>query len=350
MNYQSTLGDWDDHSERSWEAARQFLDRLGREQELVDENGYQSKIVAATPDVLGGRLAFVESREKETRSGHWDVSHVLHILQGNEAIASWELPTYNPFFGCDVGLLEWYGDDIAVVYREKHKTLLALFNTGTVERIRLLPITDDWSAVSPTLCFLSDEPLLIETCDIPSMMLGLPFPISLDASERRYIPKPNLSIKEYSLGVANLLFGANTPQPLADLLVGASIYRFWDRWPTPVSSYGFQMRWNSPFWMPFYWKDTLSDSQLNQFQRTLDELASKTISVEGDEDFPFRIAAEHVCRAAKLWGDACRTGELPKGRWCHFWVEWSQKKFRDSLNLFPSGFCEAYNQIAKIRN
>lgn len=349
MNSQNTLGEWSDHSDRMWEDARQFLDRLGRKQEIIDDNGYQSIIVAAASESLGTRLAFVETREKESRSGYWDVTHTLRVIQGDKVLVAWELPTYNPFFGCEIGLLEWYGDDIAVVYREKHRTLLALFNTWTSECTRLLPITDDWRADSSTLYFLSNEPLLIETCEIPSMTLGIPIPTSLAASARRFASKPNVSIEDYVNRVAVLLFGRNPPQPLADLLIGASAYRFWDRWPVSASSYRFQQRWNSPFWMPFYWKDALGGSEFERFVEVLNDLKSKTFIEETTGDFQFTMAAEHVCRAATLWGEACQAGELPKGQWCHFWVEWSQKGFRRSLNLFPSGFCEAYKQILQVR-
>jgi|GEM_PF-3476081 len=350
MKYENKLGEWSDHMEQTWQDAKQFSTRLGREQELVDADGYESTIIAAASDTSGAKFAWVETREKETKPGYWDVTHTLRAAQDDEVKAKWELPTYNPFFGCEVGLLEWYGDQLVIVYREKHETLLAVFDTQTGNKGRLLPIDDDWNTDSGKVYFLSNELGLIETCSLPELQIGVPVPTGVDPANRQFVSKPGYAVDDFSSRIATLLFGVNPPQPLADVLIGSAAYRFWDSWPTPIISYGFRRRWNSPYWFPFYWHKSLSAEDGDQLTRSLARLGSKSFDDDAAEDYPYRMAAEHVCRAAEDWGAVCELDSLPDDRSCYFWVDWSQKEFRGSLSTFPQGFQKAYRHVVGSRS
>ena len=257
--------------------------------------------------------------------------------------------SYNPFFGCEVGLLEWHGDEIVTVYREKHETLVAVFDIEAGTSGRLLPLDDDWSSECGTVWFLSNEPGLIEACRLPDLVPGVPSPFGVDAPLRRFVQKPDHDPDSFAAKVASLLFGSDSPQPIADVLIGSAAFRFWDSWPTPHSRYGFRRRWNSPYWFPFYWQKANDTGAQELLHSVLEKLAAQSFADVDMEDYPARMAAEHICRAAEDWTSVCELDSLPERCRCHFWVEWSQKEFVRSLNLFPRGFREAYTDIAESR-
>lgn len=343
------LGDWSDHTEKSWEKAKQYLGRLGRDQVVVDDEGYESEIKAAAVDQTGDKIAWVETREKETKPGFWDVTHTLLSSRKNQIIARWELPSYNPFFGCEIGVLEWFGNEIGVVYCEKHQTITAVFDTGGRGRRRLLAIGEDWKCDSDVVYFVSKEPGLIESCKLPQLQQGVPIATGLNPSERLFVPKVEIPTSDFVGQVAHRLFGETPPQPISDTLIGSAAYRFWDHWPTPVKSYGFPKRWNSPFWIPFHWYEVMDKSSRTEFIHFLKVIASKSFVEHLATDFAINMAAEQTCRSAELWLDACRSKSVPKDQRCYFWVEWSQSKFKKDLGVFPDGFREVYQLLSRHR-
>jgi len=123
------------------EAVRRVADMLGRKPRSVDESGYQVEIVSAA--VRGDRraVAYVRSRAKQLPDLVDVTFHlVLRELEGKEV--AWEIETYNPFFGCDVRLLEWFDERVVIIYREKHHTYVCRLGFDqAVERRR---IEDDW--------------------------------------------------------------------------------------------------------------------------------------------------------------------------------------------------------------
>ena len=114
-------------------------------------------------------------------------------------------------------------------------------------------ISDHWKCVGDVLYFESKEHGLIESCTFPHFQLGVPISVKVSPEKHRFLPKAEFPMDEFASKLARILFGHHPPQPLVDTLIGAAAYRFWDSWPSPVSKYDFKRRWNSPFWLPFYW-------------------------------------------------------------------------------------------------
>jgi len=195
------------------------------------------------------------------------------------------------------------------------------------------------------LYFESKEFGLIESCTFPHFQQGVPVSVKVTTEKRRFIPKAELPMDEFVSKVALQLFGNEPPEPLADTLIGSAAYRFWDSWPSPVFKYEFERRWNSPFWIPYYWYGTTDVNFQSQLLNHLEDLSSKSFIKHLEDDYAIYMAAEHVCRSAEMWLKACRSMRLPEGHWCHFWVEWSQTEFQKSLNLFPEGFRKVYAQL-----
>ena len=74
-------------------------------------------------DYSNGKIAWFQS-------SYWD-KHLLRVFEGNESF-SWEPITYNPVFGCDCHLIEWYEGYLIFVYQEKHDVYICILRDKTV--------------------------------------------------------------------------------------------------------------------------------------------------------------------------------------------------------------------------
>lgn len=108
------------------EGGEQVAQVLGRPVKHVDEEGYQREITAGAIQGLTGELAYIECRSQWRGSFH-DINFHLHVRNRQGRKSAWEVETYNPFFGCDVQFLGWYGDVVLVIYEEKHDIYICRF-------------------------------------------------------------------------------------------------------------------------------------------------------------------------------------------------------------------------------
>lgn len=115
---------------------------LGRDVRHVDMYGFQREIIAATEPTAGRPLAYVESQAREKYPGGVEVYFYLIIRETDGAVRGTELESYNPFFGCEVGYLEWCQDCIILIYREKHRTYVC--RVDPKNRTAFVAIGDDW--------------------------------------------------------------------------------------------------------------------------------------------------------------------------------------------------------------
>jgi hypothetical protein len=94
---------------------------LGRSVRFVDDNGYQREMFAAAINEQTGIIAYVETRAKQL-SNEVDIGIRLHLRSQDGREAVWEIISYNPYFGCNVRFMEWFGETLLIIYREKHRT------------------------------------------------------------------------------------------------------------------------------------------------------------------------------------------------------------------------------------
>ncbi|MCI0700933.1 MAG: hypothetical protein L0241_07615, partial [Planctomycetia bacterium] len=77
------------------------------------------------------------------RQGNFhDIHYHLRIRGSDGREVSWEPRTYNPFFGCRVQFMEWFGDVILFIYEEKHSVYVSRFSLNAPARFH--PINDYW--------------------------------------------------------------------------------------------------------------------------------------------------------------------------------------------------------------
>jgi hypothetical protein len=94
---------------------------LGRSVRFVDEEGYQREMFAAALNDQTGMVAYVETRAKQL----WDRVDIdihLHVRAKDGREVVWKIISYNPYFGCNVRFMEWFGETVFMIYREKHRT------------------------------------------------------------------------------------------------------------------------------------------------------------------------------------------------------------------------------------
>lgn len=330
-----------DASQRPDDGAAQACARLGRPREDVDEDGYEREILAGAVD--GDRLAWVERRARTSPGGWEDVDYHLRVQVGDVITREWTVDTYNPYFGCDVGALRLYADTVVTIYREKHATVVVALGPAGAPRMRW--IADDWRIVGDVVLFRSESRGLVERLALPDLAPLTPLPAAIAAAYlSSETPIPFLAGRASSTEILARLPGI--PGPLAELLVGALAYRYWDDWPPLAARYDDldRTRWNPPCWLPFYAQRAAHGAAGRAVLDALDAAARRPAAGDGAD--PAELACRHLAARARELAAACRAGRLPGGTSCYFWVEWSQRAFTGSRDLFPPGLWATWTELA----
>lgn len=99
-----------------------MLNRLRADEDAcIDAEGYDWHIVGSQLDDERQRLAWVEWRFRE-RGTHEDHDYYLKARDATGKLRVWSIETDHPYFGCTVQSLDWDGDDVVLVYADKHAT------------------------------------------------------------------------------------------------------------------------------------------------------------------------------------------------------------------------------------
>jgi hypothetical protein len=139
---------------------------LGRVARIVDEDGYQREMFAAAIDEQAGSVAYVESRAKQL-SDRVDIAIHLHVQASDGRKVAWAIVSYNPFFGCNVRFLEWFGETVIMIYREKHRTYVG--RLGLAFAAVCKEIDDYWVLKDGVLASRSKNETLVHRLSIPEL-------------------------------------------------------------------------------------------------------------------------------------------------------------------------------------
>ena len=140
---------------------------LGRDVRHVDMYGFQREIIAATQPVEGCLLAYVESRARQNRGGSVEVAFYLLIRDLDRSVCGTELESYNPFFGCEVGYLEWCGEWVVLIYREKHRTYVCRVGMGGPATFAAIGNT--WKVEGEVITHRSEEGATVRRLTLPGL-------------------------------------------------------------------------------------------------------------------------------------------------------------------------------------
>lgn len=337
MDVRALFPEWDEVSEEQEAEIAAVCARLGRSREWAAEDGYTHAIVGGA--VAGERVAWVEKVEED--DGGWvDVDYFLHMRSG-EKVREWKVDTYNPYFGCDVGHLRWWDGAVVLVYREKHRTIACRLGPDGSPQLRA--IGHGWTVLNEVLICDSRARGLVERIELPALRPMAPLPAAL--AERSMVMGScplGQPITDEPAGLQRRI-AAGLPEvagPIAELLVGALAYRFWEPRPPLAATYAAvfdEERWNTPCWLPFYayWASSAKERQVLLAQ--LDAVAARAPGEFEGEDDTAELACQHIAARCAELAAVCRAGRLPDGECCYFWVEWSQEVFAGAEGLFPAG-------------
>jgi hypothetical protein len=320
--------------------------RLGTEREWLAEDDYIHEIVGGAID--GERVAWVEKVEKDD-GGYVDVDYFLRLRVGEVLVREWAVDTYNPYFGCDVGYLRWWGEAVVIVYSEKHRTIAGKLGPEGAPQLRT--IGHGWAALGDVLLHESAARGLVERLHLPELRAAAPMTGGM-ADECMSVgtcPRGH-GITETAV-VLQRQIAAGLPEvaaPIAELLVGALAYRFWDPFPPLVATYEEAFddhRWNPPCWLPYYLYCASPEAERQVLLAQLEAVAARRPGAFGAEGETVELACRHIAARCAELAAACRAGRLPKGESCYFWVEWAQEAFAGAEALFPAGMWEVWQAL-----
>lgn len=330
------MGDAWEHDGDDETAVDEACARLGWPRQWLAVDGHEHTIIAGAVDAR--RVVWVERRFRGDPT--WDdVEYTLWVAVDGALTLAWTVETYNPYFGCEVGFLRLGADEVVVVYREKHRTIVASLALAGGATMRAL--ADRWRVVGDELLWESRVSRgLVERVRLPDLAWGLPLPgglcdALLAAGTPLPCPGPHTGSDPATMqsAIVRRLFGAEPPAPLAGLVVGALAHSFWDAAPVCGSRYDSLTigpgEWNQLGWLPFHWHHTLGPAEAEALVAALVELAARP-PAEPDADlhgWRIELACRHVAERCAELAAVCRAGRLPEGVSCYFWVEWSQAGF-----------------------
>jgi hypothetical protein len=140
---------------------------LGREAFFTDDLGYECEIIAAAVHSDDQRMVYVESRAKEGTQ-FVDIAIKIHYVDASGCNNQVDIESYNPFFGCDVGLIEWFDDETAIlVYREKHWTFI--YHIVDDWPPKFVKIEDRWQIQSNVLSYRAYRDDTVHRLELPSL-------------------------------------------------------------------------------------------------------------------------------------------------------------------------------------
>ncbi|MBZ4418722.1 hypothetical protein [Myxococcus sp. RHSTA-1-4] len=365
--------------------------------------GTRRVVLGGAVDPATGRVAWVEQLTGEPDGdGHVPVSIDLHFAWEGRRQGQVEVPTYNPYFGCDVGFMGWYGGALVVIYREKHRTL-AVRLSPPATALEVAVLGDTWALDEDTVYFVSHHPGLIEGRLLPSLARALPLPIPrppgavqfwrhapgtlalapylpfgrgdtrdsyrarLEAARgsARLVPLPPRGARALP-GPPERLWKrleellAETAPPLlgVDVLVGAVAAPFW-RDETPLATgytSGSQARWSSPRYLPVYWYRLLrEDGRAAEAEAWLHWL-ERVARMDGVDPAPWTrdappeevtawTALRYLRTRARVLARTCRTGRLPERESCHLFSGPRRTRELEEDAFQPPGFREVLRQL-----
>jgi uncharacterized protein (TIGR02996 family) len=147
--------------------AEEVAGALGRQVRYIDEQGYERDMVAAATSGATGTMAYVESRSRWSGNVQ-DISYHLRLRDSAGREAAWEVESYNPYFGCNVGFLDCYGDVVLLIYREKHDTYVCRFGLDSPAEFRA--IEDDWVLDGPELGYWGYKETTVRRLAVPALV------------------------------------------------------------------------------------------------------------------------------------------------------------------------------------
>lgn len=350
-----------------------------------------------------GWVAWVEQRTDAPQEGFLPVSIDLHVAWGGQRRAVLPVPTYNPYFGCRVGFMRWYGETLFLIYREKHRTLLAWW-TPSSEQLELMRLADTHFVDGDTVYFASEWQGLFEGVLLPSLQPAVPFfppgatgfrslwqpapgwlvlwktlgwgpeetwedyqarkdaaraaapPVPLPPPETRaLLPAP----KRLETRLQELLAPTLPPRFGVDVLVGSVATPFWFTGRGRGTDYDdVSRRGFTPEYLAAYWYQYLEETGLAEDAREWRQWLARVAALDAVDPLPWThghrgealvalTALAYLKARAAVLGEVCDVGALPEDGYCHYFYNRQRAVYPlEHAGISPAGFREVARRIA----
>ncbi len=157
---------------------------FGRAKHATDADGYKLELVAAATSGLHPAIAYLEQRSKSLAS-RYDDYYVLVLRDAAGRTVEWRPYVYSTYAEFDVHVLEWYGDAVLLVYREKHNTYIARFGFDGPARSHKIA---SWLLNGREIGFTGYRETEVRRLSVPDLDV-LPALTPEQAAERDLMPK-----------------------------------------------------------------------------------------------------------------------------------------------------------------
>ncbi|MFY0564743.1 hypothetical protein ACN28E_12885 [Archangium lansingense] len=385
-----------------------YEERHGERAEAISFGTMQRLPADASLEVLGGlvdpetgRVAWIEQQSGIPQSGYVPVSIDLHVAWRGQRLTRLEVPTYNPYFGCRLQFMRWYGETLSFIYLEKHRTIAARMEPPYAE-LELVALESLGAVDGDAVYFVSERAGLLEGRMLPSLEPALPLPVpdrarrlevwgrapgvlALAAWPRRDgaagggvdrggIDAARAAARSVSLPppearalvgtpervwarLHELLAETQPPRFGGDVLVGSVATPYWLDGSGRGTRYEDLRRyWNSPAYLAVYWHAHLlkaeQEREAQAWLHWLERVAAlEPVEPEAwmrglrGEELTARTALMYLRDRAAVLARVCRTGKLPEGEHCYLFSGDRVNALLERDEPYPSGFRAVLRQV-----
>ncbi len=155
-----------------------------RNKSHVDKHGFEYEVIAAakhSEDIWG----FLECKAKDDK-GMVDITFTVYLSKQNKVVHSWEIESYNPYFGCDVSYIKWRSDSLVVIYEEKHDTYLAVVSLDATDKFKVIEYK--WCLSNDTVYYRGYKETVVKQVVIPSLITKNDIALE-QAKALKFLPK-----------------------------------------------------------------------------------------------------------------------------------------------------------------
>lgn len=325
-----------------------------------------------------GAVAWVEERRVGGDDGGFvDCSLTLKAAWGGVVHLEGELPSYNPYFGCQVYGLAWTADArVVLAYHEKHAAIVSVWTmTGAVRLVRC-DLYDVAALSGDLVVFRNAEPGLLHVLPVSPLVLAAPLPVP-DATlafdftrdgllrhldglvrppsvEQRARPIDARAFVEAV--VTRLAREVPVSREVLELLAGSCCAPFWEPAPTVATSYAGLSRpsfepslRHFPAWRHRWLRARGRDAEADALLVAFDALEPRARLTGWDPawtaaDGVVELAAQHVSACAGRLQHLSVTGALPPGHVDRLFG--FRPLERVDLALLPTSLQRAYAEVA----
>lgn len=305
--------------------------------------------------------------------------HALGRTCDGEPVIGLGIPSYNVYFGCQIGFMAWFGDAIVTVYREKHETIV--WSVPLVGEARLATASDALVVRGDELYFQGDEPGLLVGLALPDLAPLIPVPTlstprdpELERQgdtvvlripawhantqddvevERVTLPERGARLDPAEVmrlvpRVVDWLMGLGPARRSAEVLAGAALSPFYaPRLRVRTTYHALEQPWASPHWLPACWYLFLvregRGAEAEAHLQLLDAVAALP-QPEGSDPL-WAAAARHVIQRAAVLAEVCRAGRI-YGDWSDLFWHLDRGAFRRKPPAgAPRGLLDAIREM-----